>query len=411
MERDAMWGVRGFVVYSLWCVLLLANPSGKVSGAEPQNYAEAVAEYRKNIEALLPFSVEWTTSSRELKAAFGKDKEALDYLESVASTSGVPLETLEGFAPFAEDLNRVRQRLSPQEQKFRLSTKVQRQFFWTDGTRIQIRKSQQSREHERPLDEGLGEPTTERLASDFSKVNVYSYVPDRSPKLRRWLGRSRDGGLGGAVSSKDVNRLLLCSYPPVGKMLEGIARDYLQSGADRWIDLPLSVSRLDRGGATEGTDMVVLRGAYIGKPDQRIDRVTVWLSRDKGYLPVRTERSFSGGTLQVDPDPQFPVRLIEVVEVGAYTKYGESYYPHLITTTTYDTDYDWKALQTDPITFATEVPMVPVQIHEEVVLRFKPHRGQSDAAIRLQFPVDTVYRDDDTNKWHVERAVTASDER
>lgn len=387
-----------------WVTVVIATGAGMwqaaCRGDELPTYRDARSTYQQNVFALMPFSVEWDVTEREFEAAFSGDLAAIPELKKVIDSGGVAQEHVE---QVKASLAAMETRVSPDSQKLRLSPRTSRQFFWTDGVRFQFRRPQRTYEGKEPLDGSAAGPSAETFLTDFRSVNVFTYVPGRDPGLRMWLGLTADGITpSGLVSSKNLRRLQAVPYPPLGSVRLDWGSESLLSSADKWAGLPTGAERSEKGEAIRGDSTLLIRYAYGGGLDNRIDRVVIWLALEKGFVPIRIRKSFSGGELTVDPDPRFPERLYETVEVEGIDEFGGRFYPRRITTTRYAADRVWAAKQTEKVLFTTEVPMIPVHERIESVTRLRPDRVMPEESLALAFPVGTRYQDEDTGEWYLE---------
>lgn len=398
----------GHRIWSVVPILLmeLFTPSLFATGSELLTYEEVSSGYDQNIASLLPLAVEWTVTERELMGSIEWDVLSARMLKDSVDAPGFPGTDEEKEELKRQQLQSVRNTNDEAIQR-RLKPTERRSFFWTDRRQFQYRSPKK-------VDVSISDTHStsgESLLTNWSNVVVCSFVPDREPKFRAWTGLSRKGtkDLGfGVIASKDLqymNGTLWC--PPLGSVGAVWKKQRRFSSLDTvfGVDVNDGLQSTEVGEPIRGEETILVRYARGGGVGTSVSRLAIWVAHRKGFIPLRVERSFSGGPLTLEATKEFPSRLKLTIEVDGIDKIGAGFYPRKIVTTRFEAEPKWKYenLGKDPTAEPTvAITMVPATSVEEVILKVEPGRILSDESMAAAFPIGTRYEDLDTKQWYLE---------
>ncbi len=381
-------------------LVLFAAPA---DSADLPTYEEICAAYQQNISGMLPFSVEWQFIEQELTASIETDAVYAGLIKATVARDDYPGQDKEVIKGQDAVYDRG---LSEQAREARLKPRRSRHFLWTDGRKMQYRTPE--KREDISLD-GSEMTSAESLLSSWLPVRIFSYVPDREPKLRVWTGFGSDGKTPfGLVGSKELSQLRgRVRFPPLGAIHSEWADHFRLSELDKWTssDLSEGLQKSEVGEPIRGEETILLRHASGGKPGTSVGRMAIWVAHRKGFLPLRIERSYSGGPLSLEVTEEYPSRVYETLEIETIETCGSGYYPRKTKTTKFGPDPKWRSenIGKDP-TSLPKVPvlMVPVKTIEEEFLRIEPGRLLDEESLALAFPVGTRFQDQDTKQWYLE---------
>jgi len=354
---------------------------------------------------MLPFSVEWSMTLRELDASLETDILSAETIKKTLSRQDYP-GTQEEIAELKRQDTAYDRGLSEQAKSARLKPRLSRHFLWTDGTSFQYRSPAGGEEIS--LD-GPATTSAEFLISNWLPVRIYSFVPNRVPKLRIWLGQASDEKtFHGLVGSSELSQLQgRVRFPPMGAVRLNWADRSRFGVLDKWLaeDATDALQKSEPGEPIQGEETILVRCALGGKSGGSVGRVSLWVAHRKGFLPLRIEHSYSGGPLTLEPAEGFPSRLYQTIEVDGITESKTGYYPRKVKATLFSPDPQWRAVNTgkDP-SMVPDVPvkMVAVSTIEEEFVRLESQRKLDGPSMDLRFPVGTRFQDLDTREWYLE---------
>lgn len=379
----------GITLRPICLVLILA---GNCSGQELPTFSESVVAYRHNMSSALPISVEWLVTDREFSAAIELDIANITQgrLMLEAATDQATKEQLKYNISENEGI------VTKESQQVRLQSKVRRHFVWTDGKRFHYRTSNNPK-----VD--LGIDIGSSLVDGFANRNVYSYSPDRVPKLKVWQGYATDGKtLTGYIATKETGGLFDRAFlPPLGFVKEEWKRSQRFSALDRWTDLPMGHQSSLAGDIVGGDETILIRNATKNN-GPGIGRTTAWCAYQKGFIPKRLEFGHSGGQLTAMPTDEFPVHVRETVVVNDIQVVSGIFYPKSITTTRFGFDAKWYLANPGIPDERTNVPHVPLSERVEEILTIKVNHQVPQRWLDLPFPKGTRFMDLDTKEMYLE---------
>lgn len=391
---------------SLATVLLMTVlfPAANVaSGADLPTYDEILAAYRQNLAALLPLSVEWNYVEQELSAAIETDLVHSNLTKASLERKDYPSDD----KAFVQGLEKKFDRaLSPEAREARLSSRRSRHFLWTDGRDLQYRTPEKGKEVE--LD-GPEATSGDSLLKNWLSVRVSSFDPGRDPKLRVWLGYGSDGKTPfGMIATKELGQMHgRFRFPPLGVTRAEWGDRNRFSILDMWTDDKLidAVQSTEAGESIRGEETLLVRYAHGGQPGTSVGRMAIWVAHRKGFIPLRIERSYSGGSPTLEPTAEYPSRIYETLEIEGVQAAGTGFYPTKVTRTHYGPDPKWRSenLGKDPTVVPTvPVQMVPLGTVQEEFKVVQAGRSLSDESLSLKYPVGTRFQDQDTKEWYLE---------
>ncbi len=382
---------------------------------------EILSAYHANFKNMMPFGMNYRVKTLESIACIDRDKRSLRAAKIISKVKRTDLKH-EGKVLYDEKtfrmfitqnmhtIQRLKGELTPEIIKYRLAERLSaRSYFWTDGKSFHRRWPLDGKDKNTILNSGSVTPP-ENLNTKYNLINIASWSMDHHPPLRGWYGGGKNKGQGWISNDPDGNQYL-CTYAPIGSVITDKPLPLEWHNWDRYnLDLFMSGDpsqyRVIRKEILNGRSTILVDGLLTpaGKTGSR-ERIRAWIDPEQGYLPLRLEWT------QINLAGKAPNGIRRHIEITEVKKVESGYYPVRIKHQEYIYDSIVAEKQTQeqyqdikaglPPRKHSPTPLVPGRTRIWEVTEFTPNKAIEPAALALEFPKGTRYRNDVNGRKYI----------